>query len=196
MGSVTNVPVPVVRKSKRAREIGFYLFMASLAMFFAGLLLSYVIKKHILDNQPTVRPELPWLLAPSTVLLFAGSAMLQRAIGKVRREKVTEFLLSLRIALSCAIAFCVLQTIALTQMLWAHGGGQQIESKSYALIAIMVLLHVVHFLAGVVHLGLVTQWAHQGKYDHESYQQVYFAGWYWRFLDTIWVMMLLVFFLG
>jgi cytochrome c oxidase subunit 3 len=188
--------VPTVAKKKQAREIGFYLFMVSLAMFFAALLLSYVIKKHVLDNQPTVRPDLPWLLLPSTMLLFTGSFMLQRAVGFIRREKIQSFLFNLRIAFGCALGFCILQTIAMTQMLLAHGSGQPIESKSYALIFLMVLVHVLHFAGGVAHLGFVTRWAHQGHYDHESYQQVFFAGWYWRFLDTIWVLMLLVFYLG
>ena len=188
--------MPVVRTNPRARAIGFYLFIASLGMFFAALLLSYVIKKHVLDNQAAVRPDLPWLLFPSTLLLFAGSHMLHRGIARIQRERIAEFLSCLRISLGCAIGFCVLQTIALTQMLLALHAGQGGESKSYALIFVMVLIHVAHFLAGVIHLGLVTRWAYQGCYDHESYQQVYFAGLYWRFLDMIWIMMLLVFYLG
>ncbi len=185
---------------KRRLEIGFYFFIASLAMFFAALLLAYVIKKHVLDNQATIRPALPWLLFPSTVVLFWGSHLLQRAISLIQREKVALFLKTVRWAMGCAVVFCVLQTIAMLQMLLAKSGFSagvaQGDLKSYALIFVMVLLHMLHFLGGVVHLGLVTRWAHQGHYDHESYEQVYFAGWYWRFLDVIWLMMLLVFYLG
>jgi cytochrome c oxidase subunit 3 len=219
------------------REILLYGFIASLAMFFGFGLAAFVIIRGWFPPTPTlILDRLPIWFWMSSVFLWSGSHSLFLALDHVKRERQTEFRGWLKIAMICAIAFTVLQTMGIAQVLLRYHPpsqvvttanpthhetmgetsidpkhiplivtGKQNEPKSpqelanirhatqFSMIAVMVGLHVIHFAAGIVFLWYIVTQAHRDRYDHEYYSSVKMVAYYWRFLDIVWIAMLVVF---
>lgn len=57
------------------------------------------------------------------------------------------------------------------------------------LLFILVLLHILHFVAGMIGLSIVTYRGLKGRYDHEYHHGVRLCAFYWRFLDVVWVIL-------
>ncbi len=61
------------------------------------------------------------------------------------------------------------------------------ESRLEGLFFVLILLHALHFVAGMVALTLVTRRGLAGRYDHEYHAGVKLCARYWRFLDVVWI---------
>lgn len=55
------------------------------------------------------------------------------------------------------------------------------------LLFILILLHALHFVAGMAALTVVTRRGLRGRYDHEYHGGVRMCALYWRFLDVVWI---------
>lgn len=63
------------------------------------------------------------------------------------------------------------------------------------LLFVLVLLHILHFVAGMIGLSIVTVRGLKGRYDHEYHSGVRLCAVYWRFLDVVWVILFAAFLL-
>lgn len=174
------------------RELGMYLFVASLSTFFIASLLAYGTIRVYFHHG--VNPlQLPLTVVFSTVALLAGSYLLQQSLKAVRRESLKLFQQYILSSLVFGGVFCLLQTAAITQLLVSHWSTQAGEARPYGLVFVLILLHALHFLGGLIFLGYVAIQGMRGKYDHEYHSGVKIAAIYWRFLDVIWLLMIGVF---
>jgi heme/copper-type cytochrome/quinol oxidase subunit 3 len=57
------------------------------------------------------------------------------------------------------------------------------------LLFVLILLHGLHFMAGMIALTIVTIRGWKGRYDHEYHGGVRMCALYWRFLDVVWIAM-------
>lgn len=55
------------------------------------------------------------------------------------------------------------------------------------LLFVLILLHALHFVAGMIALTVVTRRGLAGRYDHEYHGGVRMCALYWRFLDVVWI---------
>ncbi|MDQ3331760.1 MAG: cytochrome c oxidase subunit 3, partial [Planctomycetota bacterium] len=55
------------------------------------------------------------------------------------------------------------------------------------LLFVLILLHALHFVAGMIALTIVTRRGLAGRYDHEYHGGVRLCALYWRFLDVVWI---------
>lgn len=186
------------------KEFGLYLLLASLGMFFIGAMWAFILLRQ---GVPAVPGRFPPVLWASTVVLLVGSVSLQSALGQVRRERQAEFRRWLVTALACGCLFCVLQSVGLVDLLLSHfenlraaarqPATTQLESlravRSWGFLFVLVLLHVLHFIGGLVVLFRVTLEARRGRFDHEFHPGVKLCAIYWRFLDVVWLVMLATF---
>lgn len=69
------------------------------------------------------------------------------------------------------------------------------EKSLEGLVFVVVLLHVVHFTAGMIALAMVTWRGLKGRYDHEYHGGLHLCAIYWRFLDIVWVVLFATFLL-
>ncbi len=171
-----------------------YGLIVSITIFFLAASVAY-LSRFAAINVTVSRPPFPVILWFSTATLFLGSYFLRRAYRMIRRERQQPFLFSLKIACGLGGIFCLLQTIGMMQLLSLYRQLDTQDAGSIASILLLVLLHMVHFLAGCIALGFVTWRACRGRYDHEYYNDVKLAAVYWRFLDIVWILMLVMFWL-
>jgi cytochrome c oxidase subunit III len=64
---------------------------------------------------------------------------------------------------------------------------QPTAGRIEGLLFLLILLHAVHFVAGMIGLTIVTYRGLAGRYDHEYHAGVRLCAVYWRFLDVVWI---------
>ena len=189
-------------------KLVFYLFLASLGMFFMGSLITYLIIRQqafhpIPDAVPgsflTIGPKiyqplhLPFSFWISTGLLVSVSVFLQRAVWLVHRERQSDFRLTLLLASLTAMAFVLIQGLGLKDLLLQHFSQIDGSMKVYGMTFALSFIHVLHVLGGMFFLGFVLVQAYRSRYDHERHWAVDHCASYWHFLDGVWAVMLITF---
>ncbi len=173
-----------------------YALIGSIAVFFLATFIAYSSRFVFGDSFLAGAPRLPRLLWWSTGILFLGSHFLFRAYALVRREKQKPFRMALTVSFFLGGLFCIVQTIGITQLIYQHWEQAGNQTGSIASVILMIFLHGAHFAAGYIALAYVTFQSYRGRYDHEYSNGVRLAAIYWRFLDVIWLCMLLLFWLA
>ena len=69
-----------------------------------------------------------------------------------------------------------------------------IRTPLTGVVAMLVLLHGLHFVGGLLVLGVAAVRTQRGRYDHEYYGGLQLASRYWSFLDGSWLVMLAAFY--
>ena len=189
-------------------KLVFYLFLASLGMFFIASMLTYLIVRQqafrpiedaipnsILAMGPEVYQKLtlPASFWISTVILIAVSVFLQRACWLVHREKQIDFRRCLIWSFLAAGVFVLIQSFGMFDLLSQHLSQSDGSAKVYGMSFTLSFIHALHVLGGMVFLAYVTRQAFRGKYDHERHWAVDHCASYWHFLDVVWACMLITF---
>jgi len=178
----------------RAGTVAMILFLLSLGMLFFVSILGYVlIRTRSTQSPPLGTIQVPAGLFLSTAMVIAGSFTMHFAVRDVRQEKLAQLRNWLLITLAISIAFLMLQTVFLRELLIRHAESQSQGIVLYGLIFFLVLLHGLHVVGGVIALLLVYIGAQRGRYDHEHFYPVRNAALYWHFLDGVWLTMFAMF---
>lgn len=199
--------VPARQNLYQAKMV-FYLFLASLGMFFIASMITYLIIRaqafrpipdaipgSILTQGPEVYQPLllPMSFWISTVILILVSLFLQRACWSVQREKQTGFRRWLIWALGGALVFVLIQSVGMADLATQHFSKTDGSTKVYGMSFTLAFIHALHVLGGMVFLGFVIYQAFRNRYDHERHWAVDHCASYWHFLDVVWVCMLITF---
>jgi cytochrome c oxidase subunit 3 len=199
--------IPARRDLYQAKMV-FYLFLASLGMFFIASLVTYLIIRvqafrPIADAVPgsilTQGPEiylplkLPVTFWISTMVLVLVSVFLQRACWLVHREKQVGFRRWLIWGLLAAVAFTLIQSFGMVDLLSQHFSQSDGSTKVYGMSFTLAFIHALHVLGGMIFLGFVIFQAFRNRYDHERHWAVDHCASYWHFLDVVWACMLITF---
>jgi heme/copper-type cytochrome/quinol oxidase subunit 3 len=187
--------VPARRDMYQAKMV-FYLFLASLSMFFVATLATYFIirTQAFQPVQRSYEPlRLPITFWISSVILVAVSVLLQRASWLVHRERQQAFRRALMWAWTMAIAFVVVQTLGMRELLAQHFTQTDGSTKVYGMSFTLALIHALHVLGGMVFLIYIIIQSLREKYDHERHWAVDHCAGYWHFLDVVWFTMMVVF---
>lgn len=196
-----------VRRNLYQARLMFWLFIASLTMFFIACIGVYLALIYSLRYPPdgTVDPvpynalEMPISFVPSTLLLLVTSAALHLASRQIASEKRQKFLANVRVALYTSLFFLIVQGIALSTLLTQHFdlsanydyGMNRMNGVCFS----FALIHGLHVVGGVAFIYYVDHFGRRGLYDHEQHWAVDHCAWYWHFLDVVWLAMLLTFWL-
>jgi heme/copper-type cytochrome/quinol oxidase subunit 3 len=175
-------------------ELATYLFMVSLAVFFAASLLAYIIIRlsgdRISSTAPIGLPPSLWL---STAALLVTSFCLSRALSAIRREKQHAMQRWLLASAVLGFTFLAVQGISVLEIMDAHLVALEKRMSLYGVVFFLVALHAIHVLGGMFCLATVTIRGYQHRYDHECYRGIKLCAAYWHFLDIVWILMLATF---
>ena len=189
-------------------KLVFYLFLASLGMFFIASMMTYLIVRQqafrpiedaipnsILAMGPEVYQSLtlPTSFWVSTLVLIAVSVFLQRACWLVHREKQVDFRRALIWSMLAAVVFVLIQSFGMVDLLSQHLNYSDGSAKVYGMSFTLSFIHALHVIGGMVFLAYVTRQAFRGRYDHERHWAVDHCASYWHFLDVVWACMLITF---
>jgi cytochrome c oxidase subunit III len=162
---------------------GMVLFLASELMFFGGLFASYFTLRSLAAPWPPsdVRLDLPLTVA-ATVLLTTSSLTMHRALTRLRggdgramrRWIAVTFLLGAAFLASKGYEFAT-----------ADFG---IASHAYGSLWFTMLgAHGLHLLAGLALLAVVAARSARGAYEGGEHAGAVAVGYYWQFVDVVWL---------
>lgn len=183
-------------------ELGMWIFLASLAMLFAGGAVGYVVIRLQLNANraeaiPPLPPlpsvDLPPLLWISTAAILLSSITLHLALGAIRAKKMGAFSRHLRFSTIFALAFLVTQAPCLMVMLSDHWEGiaetGPLGGEHNGLVFSLVLIHALHLVGGLWPLWKVIVGARKDRYTPQEHDGVRFLAMYWHFLDVVWIIL-------
>jgi heme/copper-type cytochrome/quinol oxidase subunit 3 len=177
--------------------VGMWLFLASVFMLFASAMLCYVLIRHLAASHGKAGSlHFPWLLWVSTPLVLLVSGAMVGAVSAIRIQRLGEFSFWLWAAMGASLAFLVVQTPAMIQLVLDAKHQWEVTATGrlpYGLVFCLILLHALHVLGGLVALVWITYRANRGAYDHEHFAPIRNTALYWHFIDVIWVMMFAMF---
>jgi len=200
--------IPARRQLYQAK-LGFYLFLASLAMFFIASMITYlIIRQQAFSGHPDALPGtamsagpanyaslvLPMTFWISTAALLLVSYFLQQAVWAVRQQHLSKMRMWLGCSLLGAVTFVAIQSFGMVDLWNQHASKLDGSMKVYGMSFTLAFIHVLHVVGGMAFLGFVIYQAGRDKYDHERHWAVDHCASYWHFLDVIWVCMLMTFF--
>jgi heme/copper-type cytochrome/quinol oxidase subunit 3 len=170
------------------------LFIATEAMFFAGLVSAFlVLRAEALTWPPLDQPRLPLAVTiVNTLILVASGGTMQWALGTLRRGegRLLRWLLA---TAALGALFLVIQGYEWVRLI---GFGLTTTSSLYgATFYTLVGAHGLHVLAALVFLLVVVGKAARGRYTQEEQTGLELCRMYWLFVVAVWPILFLLVYL-
>ena len=177
------------------------LFLISLGMVFATVVIAYVVVGMQLakegDWRPPGSPGLPPILIASTFLMIGSSLTISLACRSAARSERPSRVGGWMLLTLCLVGgFLITQGIAWWILVELD---LSFSSSLYAwLFYIMTGIHALHVLGGLGPLCVVTRHACSGRYtsDPVSRRGLVYCGMYWHFIDAAWIILYLALWWG
>lgn len=178
---------------------GIWIFLAALAVFFFASILLYVvyIAMRVQSERAITQVfRLPWSFLPSTLLLVGVSGALEWAYQAAKRDGNRDVKLGVVIACVMGIGFLFIQSDGMKQLLDGLADAPTRNDSAYGYTFILVFLHAAHVLGGAIALWITARNALADRYDHERNIGLKVCTLYWHFLDAVWVVLLISFWIA
>ena len=170
------------------------LFLMALAMFFAASVVGFLlIRARQPEWPPAGSPPLPSGLWLATLVLVAGSAAAQAALGAIRRGSQRGLRTGLVATLALTVLFLGVQAANWSAL--AREGLTPGRNLFGFAFYILTGMHAAHVVGGLVVLVLVAVKAFRGGYSAGYYPGVRSVTVYTHFLTVVWIVMFGVVFL-
>ena len=174
-----------------ANRFGLWLFIGTLAIFFAGALLAMLAIRLETPQWPADLPPLPGLLWWSTGVLIASTVTIHLAVRSRRREQHDAVRRLLVVSLILSIVFLVLQTLAWLDWMSAFkevSGTIELHRMAQTGFFVLTGLHAAHIIPGLIPLAVAVWYAVARGMVTSSLHGVSI---YWHFLDAVWIVLVL-----
>ncbi len=183
------IPVAALPETAQERRIditylGVLLFIASEAMFFAGLFAAYFNARatHPLWPPPGVHPEIliPIVL---TIVLLTSSFTMQLAVRRISRDDRVGMRRALIVTIALGIAFLAGQLFDYSTL------GFSFASGPYgAAFFTLTGFHGAHVAAGVIAMSAMLARVAGGQFSARRHAAIEGVAAYWHFVDVIWLL--------
>ncbi|MGH9217452.1 MAG: cytochrome c oxidase subunit 3 [Acidimicrobiales bacterium] len=164
--------------------MGVVVWLASELMFFAGLFAAYFTLRSVNGVWPPKGVELETLrTAIATVVLVASSGAMHMAVVAAKRDDRREAATWLGVTALMGTIFLLNQVTEYVQ------ANFRIDDHAYgSVFYLMTGFHGLHVIGGLVFMGAVAV-AIAGRSRAPAHQTVEVCGYYWHFVDVVWVAM-------
>jgi cytochrome c oxidase subunit 3 len=175
--------LPAVSRSTPPPVFGMVLFLTSELMFFAGLFAAYFTLRSIADTWPPPDVELDMpLTIVATVMLTASSLTMHAGMTRLRGGDHRRMRRWIGITFLLGASFLA---IKLYEFATASFG---IASHAYGSLWFTILgAHGIHLLVGLALLGVVVARSSRGAYGGGETAGADAVGYYWHFVDVVWL---------
>jgi cytochrome c oxidase subunit 3 len=187
--SVTAEPKPPAQAPREFSApstlgVGVIVWLASEMMFFAGLFAAYFTLRSVNDAWPPDDVKLETLrTAIATAVLVASSGTMHMAVAASRRN-------DRRGAVTWLAVTALMGTIFLLNQVTEYAQADfRLDDHAYgSAFYLMTGFHGLHVIGGLVFMGAVAV-AISGRSRAPAHQTVEVCGYYWHFVDVVWVAM-------
>lgn len=186
---------PEAKKLNEKTSLGFWLYLMTDSLLFAGLFATFVVLRSAIADGPSSEEifSMPMVLSETIILLAssmtAGLAMLALRYGFMRQAIV--YMICTFVA---GVAFLTIEMSEFT-LLVSEGNGWQ-QSAFLSAFFTLVGTHGAHIFVGLIWLfTLVMILARRGM-NTKLMRQFGLFTLFWHFLDLVWIFIFTVVYLG
>jgi cytochrome c oxidase subunit 3 len=181
-----------------AGRFGMMLFLISIGVLFIATLIGLLVIRVQLAREglwPEDLPPLPGAMWASTAILIISGVTMQGALKSIRTGRAVAARNALLATTILGLAFLGVQLgcwIAWAGVVADRWAGS--EEFRLALTGFYVLsgLHGLHVIGGLIALLRTTIGAARGRYSPQEHAALQYAGWYWHFLDVVWLIIFIL----
>ena len=169
---------------------GTILFLASELLFFGGLFGAYFALRAQTSPWPPEGVELDTVLATiATITLVVSSLTFHLGLVAARRERLGGTRIWVIVTLVLGAIFLSLQIVDWISLPF------EVSSHAYGtMYYAMTGLHGLHVLAGLLLMFVVLTRLAQGAYRGGHVDGFHAVGYYWHFVDVVWIALFTVLF--
>lgn len=162
------------------------MFLASEAMFFAGLIGAFLVFRLGAANwPPPFQPRLPVLVTGINTFILLSSALTMRwALGAIRSGRPDGLVKYLSLTVLLGVVFLAVQGYEWLRLI---GFGLTVSSGTYgATFYTLIGFHGLHVLGAVIWLTAVLIRSRRGRFTAAGHTAVELCGIYWNFVVALW----------
>ena len=169
--------------------LGMWIFLATLAMFFAAAIGGYlVVRLRAPAWPPPGMPRLPRGLWITTLVIVLCSVAISRAVAAIRLGQTSRSARWLAATFWLGVLFLVAQSVNWWGLVTANVTAR--TKNLYAFTFYMFTgLHAAHVIGGLILLGIVAARARRGRYGSGQHAGITYAAMYWHFLGAVWLLL-------
>ncbi|MHC4939474.1 MAG: cytochrome c oxidase subunit 3 [Planctomycetota bacterium] len=188
-------------------KFAMWLFLASDAMGFMGLIGAYMVLRISSDNWMVNDLDPPFgidLTAFMTFLLIVSSVTMVKALSSIQKGNQKGLLFWLGCTILGGLTFLGLQIYewdlfingimdlrAKAGLTDANQGMTGYQQTFFTLTG----FHGLHVLSGVIYLSCIWRRAKQGAYTADNHSPVELVGLFWHFVDLVWIVLFTILYL-
>lgn len=180
-------------------QLGIWVFLATEVMFFGAVLFAYAVLRHYYPAgfAEAGRETKIVIGSVNTAVLLTSSATMAWAVHAAEQghRRLLTALLAMTIAFG--LLFMVLKGVEYSEEYEEHlVPGLNFVSHSvhartielfYFLYFVLTGIHAVHLTIGLCIVGVMMKRAWQGAFSPTYYAPVEITGYYWHFVDVLWI---------
>lgn len=167
-------------------KLGMWLFIASEAMLFAGLISSYALLRSGATDWPRHALDLRWPVL-NTALLIGSSMTMVNAWAALHQDDVARHRRSLLTTLLLGTAFLAIKLLEYAQHLRAGEGPS--HDMFFGLYYALTGLHALHIAGGLVAMAYFLGPGARLWTENRAHftNRIEATGLYWHFVDFVWL---------
>ncbi len=186
-------------------KLAMWLFLASDAMGFVGLISAYLVVRASLpgDWRPTSGgwageggglPALnAYVTGVNTFILILSSFTMVLALDRIQRGNQKGLLTFLGLTILGGATFLGIQVYEYGHLMHA---GLHMNSHPYgATFFLCTGFHGAHVLSGVIYMICIWLRAAKGAYTAENHSPIELVGLFWHFVDLVWIILFTIIYL-
>ena len=169
-------------------KVGMWLFLASDALTFGGLLAAYGAMRTGSPDWPVPSSILNVpLTALNTFILICSSVTMVKALSAIRHGNQKGLQNYLLATAGGGLIFLSIQAYEWTRLI-GHDGLSLRKDLFCATFFSLTGFHGFHVFSGVVYLLTIWVRARMGDFTAQNNHRVEVAGLYWHFVDLVWIL--------
>lgn len=182
-----------------AGTLGFWCFLAALAILFASTVLAHWMMLLNIDKDAALNlPSLPSGLWASTIVMLISSCTIHWAVRGLQNGNTNTLRKGIVITATLGFVFLAIQALCWVQWMEPLAQAAKATESRYLITSFFVLtgIHAAHIVGGLIPLLIVASKATTGIYTPTYYPGVRYTAMYWHFLDAVWLTLFVTLLLG
>lgn len=176
-------------RKKTAKPL-LWIGIVSIVMFFSGWTSAVIVSKG--GNGNWLNIELPFAFSLSTIIIVLSSLLFHYGLISIKKDNKKMLKLAVSLTLVLGLLFVVSQFYGWKE-LYSNGivatGSSSTNASSF--IYLITVFHVLHLLAGIISLIVVSVKSYKEKYNSTNFLGVEVSIIYWHFLGALWIYLFL-----